>query len=92
MIEMVKTGPPGIPTFEYGAMTDAFLLGKAAMYLDNTALPGQVRDPNKSKIVGKVGYALHPKAVKYSTETGGFGLRSRRTPRKKKRPSCFSSG
>ena len=74
MIEMVKTGPPGIPTFEYGAMTDAFLLGKAAMYLDNTALPGQVRDPNKSKVVGKVGYALHPKAVKQSTETGGFGI------------------
>ena len=47
MIEMVKTGPPGIPTFEYGAMTDAFLLGKAAMYLDNTALPGQVRDPKQ---------------------------------------------
>jgi multiple sugar transport system substrate-binding protein len=74
MIEMVKTGPPGIPTFEYGAMTDAFLLGKAAMYLDNTSLPGQVRDPNKSKVVGKVGYALHPKAVKQSTETGGFGI------------------
>ena len=74
MIEMVKTGPPGIPTFEYGAMTDAFLLGKAAMYLDNTSLPGQVRDPNKSKVVGKVGYALHPKAVRQSTETGGFGI------------------
>jgi multiple sugar transport system substrate-binding protein len=74
MIEMVKTGPAGIPTFAYGSMTDAFLLGKSAMYLDNTALPGQVRDPNKSKIVGKVGYALHPKGVKYSTETGGFGI------------------
>ena len=74
MIEIVKTGPPGIPTFAYGSMTDAFLLGKAAMYLDNTALPGQVRDPNKSKVIGKVGYALHPKAVRYSTETGGFGI------------------
>jgi multiple sugar transport system substrate-binding protein len=74
MIEIVKTGPPGIPTFEMGAMTAAFLMGKAAMYLDNTALPGQVRDPNVSKVVGKVGYALHPKAVKYSTETGGFGI------------------
>jgi multiple sugar transport system substrate-binding protein len=74
MVEIVKTGPPGIPTFAYGSMTDAFLLGNAAMYLDNTALPGQVRDPNKSKIVGKVGYALHPKGVKYSTETGGFGI------------------
>jgi len=74
MVEIVKTGPPGISTFAYGSMTDAFLLGKAAMYLDNTALPGQVRDPNKSKVVGKVAYALHPKAVKYSTETGGFGI------------------
>ena len=74
MIEIVKTGPPGIPTFAYGAMCDAFLLGKAAMYLDSTALPGMVRDPSKSKVMGKVGYALHPKAVKYSTETGGFGI------------------
>ncbi len=74
MIEMVKTGPAGIPTFAYGSMCDAFLLGKAAMYLDNTSLPGQVRDPNKSKIIGKVAYALHPKGVKYSTETGGFGI------------------
>ena len=74
MIEIVKTGPPGIATFAYGAMSDAFLLGKAAMYLDSTAMPGLVRDPNKSKIIGKVGYALHPKAVKHSTETGGFGI------------------
>jgi multiple sugar transport system substrate-binding protein len=74
MIEIVKTGPLGIPTFAYGAMSDAFLLGKAAMYLDSTAMPGLVRDPNKSKIMGKVGYALHPKAVKHSTETGGFGI------------------
>ena len=44
------------------------------MYLDSTALPGLVRNPEKSKVVGKVGYALHPKAVKHSTETGGFGI------------------
>jgi multiple sugar transport system substrate-binding protein len=74
MIEIVKTGPPGITTFAYGAMTDAFLLGKVAMYLDSTALPGLVRNPEKSKVMGKVGYALHPKAVKHSTETGGFGI------------------
>lgn len=74
MIEMVKTGPPGIPTFAQGDMINAFLLGKAAMYLDATALPGQARDPNVSKVIGKVGYALHPRAVKYSTETGGFGI------------------
>ena len=74
LIEIVKTGPPGIPTFAYGGMTDAFLLGNAAMYLDSTAIPALVRDPAKSKVAGKVGYGLHPKAVKYSTETGGFGI------------------
>jgi multiple sugar transport system substrate-binding protein len=74
LIEIVKTGPPGIPTFAYGGMTDAFLLGNAAMYLDSTAIPALVRDPGKSKVAGKVGYGLHPKAVKYSTETGGFGI------------------
>jgi multiple sugar transport system substrate-binding protein len=74
LIEIVKTGPPGIPTFAYGGMTDAFLLGNAAMYLDSTAIPALVRDPTKSKVAGKVGYGLHPKAVKYSTETGGFGI------------------
>ena len=74
LIEIVKTGPPGISTFGYGSMNDAFLLGNAAMYLDNTALPGIARDPARSKVVGKVGYGLHPKAVKYSTETGGFGI------------------
>ena len=45
-------------------MTDAFLLGNAAMYLDSTAIPALVRDPTKSKVAGKVGYGLHPKAVK----------------------------
>jgi multiple sugar transport system substrate-binding protein len=74
MVEIAKTGPPGIPTFGYGSMTDAFLLGNCIMYLDNTALPGLVQDTTRSKVKGKVAYALHPKGTKYSTETGGFGI------------------
>ena len=74
MIEIVKTGPPGIPTFAVGSMIDAFLLGNASMYLDATSICGMVRNPNISKVGGKVAYALHPKAVKNSTETGGFGI------------------
>ena len=74
MVEIVKTGPPGISTFAFGAMADAFLLGHATMFLDATAICGMVRNPNVSKVQGKVAYALHPKAVKYSTETGGFGI------------------
>jgi multiple sugar transport system substrate-binding protein len=74
MIEIVRTGPPGISTFAVGSMIDAFLLGNAVMYLDATSICGMVRNPNISKVHGKVAYALHPKAVKNSTETGGFGI------------------
>jgi multiple sugar transport system substrate-binding protein len=72
--EIVDTGPPGIPSFGFGEMMNAFLQGQSAMYLDSISLFGVVQDPAKSRIVGKVGYAIHPKAMKYSGETGGFGL------------------
>jgi multiple sugar transport system substrate-binding protein len=71
---IVDTGPAGIPSFGFGEMLNAFLQGEAAMYLDATAVFGPARNPQASKIVGKVGYAIHPKAVTYSGETGGFGL------------------
>ena len=74
LLEIVKTGPPGIPTFAVGSMIDAFLLGNAAMYLDATSICSMVNNPKISKVQGKVAYALHPKAVKHSMETGGFGI------------------
>ncbi len=51
-----------------------FLQGKAAMFLDTTVIAGEVEDPEKSKIVGKVGWALHPKGVRRGSQTGGFGI------------------
>ena len=72
--EIVDYGPPGIPSYGFGEMQNAFLQGQAAFYLDSIAIFGPVQDPAKSKIVGKVGYAVHPKAVKFSGETGGFGM------------------
>jgi len=74
LLEIVKTGPPGISTFAVGSMIDAFLLGNAVMYLDATSICSMVRNPSISKVQGKVAYALHPKAVKHSMETGGFGI------------------
>jgi multiple sugar transport system substrate-binding protein len=72
--EISDTGPAGIPGYGFGEMSNAFLQGQAAMYLDTIAIFGQVNDPAKSKIAGKVSYALHPKGVRYSSETGGFGM------------------
>jgi len=74
MRKFVETGPPGIPSFGFDAMANAFLQGKAAMFLDATAIFGMVPNPELSKVVGKVGYAVHPKQKKRAGETGGFSI------------------
>jgi multiple sugar transport system substrate-binding protein len=72
--QISDSGPAGIPGYGFGEMSNAFLQGQAAMYLDTIAIFGQVEDPAKSKIAGKVAYALHPKGTRSSSETGGFGM------------------
>ena len=74
MKEMVKYGPPGITGFGYDGQCNAFLEGIAAMYIDNNAIAAATRDPEKSKVVGKVGFALHPRQKNRLSETGGFGI------------------
>jgi multiple sugar transport system substrate-binding protein len=72
--EIVDTGPPGIPSYGFGEMQNAFLQGQAAFYLDSVAIFGPAQDPAKSKIVGNIGYAMHPKGTRHSAQSGGFGL------------------
>jgi multiple sugar transport system substrate-binding protein len=72
--EVVATGPAGIPGYGQGESNTAFLQGQAAMYLDSTSLAGVVNDPSKSKVVGNVSWALHPKGVKRASQSGGLGL------------------
>lgn len=72
--EVSDTGPAGVPSYGQGEMMTAFLQGQSAMYLDSTVIFGPVRNPSSSKIDGKVSYALHPKGVRYSSQSGGLGL------------------
>lgn len=72
--EVVATGPSGIPGYGQGESNTAFLQGQAAMYLDSTLLAGLVNDPGKSKVVGNVSWALHPKGVRRASQSGGLGL------------------
>jgi multiple sugar transport system substrate-binding protein len=72
--ELIETGPTGGAAFDFGQMMNAFLQGQAAMYCDSISIFGPAADPAKSKVSDKVGYALHPKAAKYSGELGGFGM------------------
>jgi multiple sugar transport system substrate-binding protein len=44
------------------------------MYLDSSLIFGQANNPAISKIVGQVGYALHPFGTRYSSQSGGLGL------------------
>jgi multiple sugar transport system substrate-binding protein len=72
--EIVDTGPPGIPSFGFGEMQNAFLQGQAAFYLDSVSVFGPAQDATRSRVAGRVGYTIHPKAVKHSAQTGGFGM------------------
>jgi multiple sugar transport system substrate-binding protein len=72
--DVVATGPAGIPGYGQGESNTAFLQGQAAMYLDSTLIAGLVNDPAKSKIVGNVSWALHPKGVRRASQSGGLGL------------------
>jgi len=72
--DVVATGPAGIPAYGQGESNTAFLQGQAAMYLDSTSLAGLVNDPAKSKIVGKVSWALHPMGTRRASQSGGLGL------------------
>lgn len=72
--EVVATGPAGIAGYGQGESNTAFLQGQAAMYLDSTSIAGLVNDPAKSQIAGKVSYALHPRGVRRSSQSGGLGL------------------
>ena len=71
---IVDCGPEGAATFGFGEALGSFLAGNTAMFLDTTVVAGQINNPDKSKVVGKVGWAMHPKGVRRGSQTGGFGI------------------
>ena len=44
------------------------------MFLDSTAIGGEVDDPEVSQVAGKVGFVAHPCDEVCASQTGGFGL------------------
>ncbi len=71
---IVGCGPEGAATFGFAEAGASFLQGNTGMFLDTTIFAGQVNDPKKSKIMGKVGWAMHPMGVRRGSQTGGFGI------------------
>ncbi len=71
---IVDCGPEGATNFGFGEALGAFLNGDTAMFLDTTVVAGQIDNPDKSQVVGKVGWAMHPMGVRRGSQTGGFGI------------------
>jgi multiple sugar transport system substrate-binding protein len=71
---IVSCGPQGSSAFGPAEAANAFAQGQAAMFLDSIAFAADFQDPARSKVVGKVGYAMHPMGVRRGSQTGGFGL------------------
>lgn len=72
--QIVDCGPEGAVNYGFGESLGAFLNGDTAMYLDTTVVAGQVNDPERSQVAGKVGWALHPMGTERASQTGGFGI------------------
>jgi multiple sugar transport system substrate-binding protein len=72
--QIVDCGPEGAASFGFGEALGSFLNGDTAMFLDTTVVAGQINDPNRSQVVGNVGWAMHPMGVRRGSQTGGFGI------------------
>src|SRR5207247_1788724 len=53
-------GPPGVVNFNWYECSASFMQGQVAMYMDGVNFASQFEDAAKSKVVGKVGYAVLP--------------------------------
>ncbi|MEO0945796.1 MAG: extracellular solute-binding protein [Pseudomonadota bacterium] len=71
---IIDCGPEGAMSFGPAEAANAFSSGQAAMFLDSIAFMPGFEDPERSQVVGKVGYALHPEGVRRGSQTGGFGI------------------
>jgi multiple sugar transport system substrate-binding protein len=58
---LMKFAPEGVTGFTWYEAMQAFMSGTVAMYIDADHMAGSFEDPEQSKVVGKVGYAIPPK-------------------------------
>ncbi|MFK7875199.1 MAG: extracellular solute-binding protein [Paracoccaceae bacterium] len=71
---IVDCGPKGAMSFGPAEAANSFANGESAMFMDSIAFMPGFENPERSKVVGKVGYAMHPEGVRRGSQTGGFGI------------------
>lgn len=72
---MTASAPPGVAGFNWAELQSAFLQGKIGMWFDGVGFAPPLEDPNKSRVVGKVGYGVMPKGPSaHASGTFGDGI------------------
>lgn len=69
---LANYAPPGVVGFNWNESQTTFSLGTAAMWFDGIGFATPLEDPEKSMVVGKVGYGLQP-AGPIARHSGTFG-------------------
>lgn len=72
---MTKSAPPGVAGFNWAESQSAFLQGRIGMWLDGVGFAPPLENPEKSRVVGHVGYGVMPKGPKaHAAGTTGDGI------------------
>lgn len=59
-VDLMNCAPPDVGSYTHEEALGAFLSGKAAMWLDATALAGQITNPESSTVADKVAFVPTP--------------------------------
>lgn len=72
---MTKSAPPGVTGFNWAECQSAFLQGRIGMWFDGVGFAPPLENPDKSRVVGKVGYGVMPRGPKaQAAATTGDGI------------------
>jgi multiple sugar transport system substrate-binding protein len=58
---LTDVSPPGSIGFNWNECQTTFMQGRAAMWIDGIGFAAPLEDPQRSRVAGKVGYALVPR-------------------------------
>lgn len=73
-LKLVKQAPPGVANYDADEVANTMLQDKAFSAIVWPAWASQMDDPNKSKVVGKIGFSLVPKKERYAPQLGNWLL------------------
>ena len=73
-MELLEYGPPGVETSSWSSNIENLRSGKAAFMVDANVFVDWLENPEKSNVVGKIGYAAPPKPLVSAGSTHGFAI------------------